>query len=82
VTATVEQTQVELQRLIDLAQRGEEVVITSQGKPVAKITGLPLPRASADRQAWLAKLARFRERLATGRNGASIQTILNEDRGE
>jgi prevent-host-death family protein len=82
VTATLEQTQAELRRLIDLAQRGEEVVITSQGKPVAKITGLPLSRASANRQVWLAKLARFRERLATGRDGASIQTILNEDRGE
>ncbi|HKQ36552.1 MAG TPA: type II toxin-antitoxin system prevent-host-death family antitoxin [Verrucomicrobiae bacterium] len=82
VTATLEETQAELRRLIDLAQRGEEVVITSQGKPVARITGLPVPQASVDRQAWLARLASLRERLATGRNGSTIQTILNEDRGD
>ena len=82
MTATLEQTQAELRRLIDLVQRGEEVVITSQGKPVAKITGLPMPKVSADRREWLAKLARLRERLATGRNGSSIETILNEDRGD
>ena len=82
MTATLEQTQAELRRLVDLAQRGEEVVITSQGRPVAKITGLSVPKATGDRQVWLAKLARLRQGLATGRNGSSIEGILNEDRGE
>ena len=83
MTATLEQTQSELPRLINLAQRGEEVVITSQGQPVAKLTGLPQPRSSADRRAWLAKLAVLRSRLATGNNtGPTVEQILDEDRGE
>ena len=82
MTATLEEAQAELRQLIDLAQRGEDVVITSQGKPIARITGLPMPGASVDRQAWLAKLARLRERLVNDRNGSSIQTILDEDRGD
>lgn len=82
MTATLEQTQADLRRLIDLAQRGEEVVITSQGQPVAKLTGVPQPRASRDRQAWLMKLAELRARLATGNAGPTIEQILDEDRGE
>ena len=82
MTATLEQTQSELLRLISLAQRGEEVVITSQGQPVAKLTGLPQPRTAADRRAWLAKLAALRERLATGKTGLTVEQILDEDRGE
>ena len=82
MTATLEQTQSELLRLINLAQRGEEVVITSQGQPVAKLTGLPQPRTAADRRAWLAKLAALRERLATGKTGLTVEQILDEDRGE
>ena len=82
MTATLEQTQSELLRFINLAQRGEEVVITSQGQPVAKLTGLPQPRTTADRRAWLAKLAALRERLATGKTGPTVEQILDEDRGE
>ncbi len=82
MTATLEQTQSELLRLINLAQRGEEVVITSHGQPVAKLTGLPQPRTAADRRAWLAKLAALRERLSTGKTGLTVDQILDEDRGE
>ena len=82
MTATLEQTQSDLLRLINLAQRGEEVVITSQGQPVAKLTGLPQPRTAADRRVWLAKLAALRERCATGKTGLTVEQILDEDRGE
>ena len=82
MTATLEQTQSELLRLINLARGGEEVVITSQGQPVAKLTGLPQPRTAADRRAWLAKLAVLRGRLATGKTGPTVEQIIDEDRGE
>jgi antitoxin (DNA-binding transcriptional repressor) of toxin-antitoxin stability system len=80
--ATVEQTQSELPRLITLAQRGEEVVITRQGQPVAKLTGLPHPRTPAERRAWLARLARLRESTAMAKTGLTVEQILDEDRGE
>lgn len=82
MTATLEQTQSDLLRLIDLAQRGEEVVITREGRAVAKLTGVPQPQAVPDRRAWLAKLADLRERLATGKTGPTVEQILDEDRGE
>lgn len=76
--------------MIELARRGEEVVITSHGQAVAKLTGIPAcavaagrpdrPRA-CNRPAWLAKLAALRGRVATGKSGLTIEHILDEDRG-
>ena len=44
MTATVEQTQADLSRILELARNGEEVVITCGGEPVAKLTGIVLMR--------------------------------------
>jgi prevent-host-death family protein len=40
MTATVEQTQADLARMLDVAQQGEEIVITRAGEPIAKLTGI------------------------------------------
>ena len=82
MTATLEQTQSDLLRLIDLAQGGEEVLITREGRAVARLTGVTPPRPAGDRRAWLARLAALRERLATGKTGPTVEQILDEDRGE
>jgi antitoxin (DNA-binding transcriptional repressor) of toxin-antitoxin stability system len=42
MTATLEQTQSDLLKLLTLVQQGEEVVITSQGRAVAKLLGFTL----------------------------------------
>ena len=81
MTATLEQTQADLLRLLGMVQQGEEVVITSHGRPVAKLTGLPQANPSPNRQAWLAKLAQLRRRLSTGKTGLTVEQILDEDRG-
>ena len=39
MTATVEQTQADLARMLELARQGKEAVITRAGEPVAKLTG-------------------------------------------
>jgi len=39
MTTTVEQTQADLAHMLELARRGEEVVITRSGEPIAKLTG-------------------------------------------
>ena len=41
MTATLEQTQSDLLKLVNLVQQGEEVVITSQGRAVAKLSAVP-----------------------------------------
>ena len=38
--ATVEQTQADLPRILELARAGEEVLITCGGEPIAKLTSL------------------------------------------
>ena len=81
MTATLEQTQADLPKLLGMVQQGEEVVITSQGRPVARLTAVPQPNPSPNRQAWLASLAQLRQRLATGKTGLTIEQILDEDRG-
>ena len=82
MTATLEQPQADLLRLIDLAQRGEEVLITREGQTAAGLTGVAQPRPAPDRRAWLARLAALRSRLATGKTGPTIEQILDEDRGD
>jgi prevent-host-death family protein len=79
--ATLEQTQADLLKLLGMVQQGEEVVITSQGRPVAKLTGVPQVNPSPNRQAWLVKLAQLRQRLSTGKTGLTVEQILDEDRG-
>ena len=82
MTATLEQTQTDLRKLLGLVEHGQEIIITSQGRPVAKLTGLPQTAIAPDRQAWLAKLANLRTRLATGKTGLTVEQILDEDRGQ
>jgi prevent-host-death family protein len=82
MTATLEQTQADLPKLLGMVQQGEEVVITRDGHPVAKLTGVPQTNPSPNRRAWLAKLAELRERLSTGKTGLTVEQILDEDRGD
>jgi prevent-host-death family protein len=71
-----------LPKLLGMVQRGEEVVITNQGRPVARLTGVPQTVPSPDRQAWLAKLARLRESTATGKTVPGTEEILDDLRSE
>ena len=90
MTATLEQTRADLLRLIDLALRGEEVLITREGQTVARLTGVPQPRATevptpgtaADRRVWLDKLARLRAATATGKTSPTTEQILDDLRAE
>ena len=84
MTATWQQTQAELPRLLELVRRGEDVVITAQGQPVARLSGVPAAAvAPLDRARWLGELTTLRTRVATGSpSGASVEEILAADRGE
>jgi prevent-host-death family protein len=82
MTATLEQTQADLLKLLGRVQQGEEIVITREGHPVAKLTGIQQNQLAPDRQAWLTRLAELRQRLATGKPGLTVQQMLDEDRGD
>jgi len=80
MTATVQQTQNDLARLIRLAVKGEEIVITESGLAVAKLVGLPPANAAPNRSKWLESLRRLREATSSGTNGKTSDEILAEDR--
>lgn len=82
MTATLEQTQTDLLKLIGVAQQGEEVVIVNEGHPVAKLTAVPPTPPAPNRQAWLAKLAKLRKATATGKTTPTTEQILDDLRSE
>lgn len=84
MTATLEQVQSEWRKLIELAQGGEEVIITSQGRVIAKLTGVPAAASASkiDYKQWLGELAKLRESMATGKTSPTSDEILNDIRSE
>ena len=84
MTATLEQTQAELPRLLALASQGEEVLSTVEGQAVARLTAVPKPkRTPQEMEQWLAELDELRQQGATGKIGGPIvEEILEEDRAD
>lgn len=82
MTATVEQLQSEWRKLIDLAQRGEETVLTQNGRAVARLTALVQTASPLDPREWLAELAQLREMTATGGKSPTTEEILEDLRSE
>ena len=68
----IKQARQELPDLIDRAEAGEEIVITRQGKAVAKLIPAPKPVKS------LPSLAEFRQGI--GRAGTPAVQLLREER--
>ena len=58
-TVSVAEAKTHLSTLLDRVERGEEVVITRRGKPVARVSGLEMPKEPID----FARLDAFRGRL-------------------
>ncbi|MGH7969182.1 MAG: hypothetical protein ACREIC_10695 [Limisphaerales bacterium] len=82
MTAKVEQLQSEWRRLIALAQRGEEVLLTRQGQAVARLSGVPSANLAGDRRVWLKALAQLRETTATKKLKPTTDDILEDLRSE
>ena len=68
----IKQARQELPDLIDRAEAGEEIVITRQGKAVAKLVAAPKAVKS------LPSLTEFRQGI--GRAGTSAVELLREER--
>ncbi len=87
MTATLSKTQAELPKLVEIASQGEDVLITVEGKPKARLTRVDVidgngSKASVDMGAWLKDLEDSRRKYATGNAGLSTEQILNEDRSD
>jgi len=68
----IKQARQELPDLIDRAEAGEEIVITRQGRPVARLVAAPKPKKC------LPSLTGFRD--AIGRRGTAAAKLLREER--
>ena len=77
---SVAETKNQLSELIDRAEKGEEIIITRHGRPVARISGLkPAPRrvTQADID-WLNK-HRVKGKLPREDAGALVSRMRDED---
>ena len=82
---TVEEAEGHLKELVEQASRGEEVLITVDGKVRARLAkaGEALgDRGPNDVQEWLAELRDIRERYSALSAGPTTQEILDELREE
>jgi len=84
VTATLSKTQAELPRLVELASQGEDVVITVEGKPKARLTRANVApgNGGADLALRVKELAALREKYRTGKTGLTVDQILEETRAD
>jgi prevent-host-death family protein len=85
--ATLSKSQAELPRLVEIASQGEDVVITVEGKPMARLTRAerevgPRLLSHVEREQWLAELAELRRSASTGKMGLTVEQILAEDRAD
>ncbi|MBE0543474.1 MAG: hypothetical protein IH623_19190 [Verrucomicrobia bacterium] len=81
MTTTLSQSQADLPRLVELASQGEDVLITVEGKPKAKLTRVEsVAPQSFDGTKWVAELEDLNRRYNSGRDGLTVEQILAQDR--
>ena len=89
MTTTLSKGQTELPRLVEIASQGEDMLITVEGKPKARLTRAniepgdgALTKGAVDVSARVKELASLRERYRTGKAGLTVDQILEETRVE
>ena len=87
MTATLSKSQADLPRLVELASQGEDVVITVEGKPKARLTRAetvvrPRQLSWEETEQWMAELDELRRSISTGKQGITVEQILEEDRAD
>jgi prevent-host-death family protein len=78
--ATLKDSKARLSTLVDLASKGEEVVITVRGKPKARLCALAPPAPTALR-AWARELREARTKWSRGVHDSSPE-ILDDIRSD
>jgi prevent-host-death family protein len=89
MTATLSKSQAELPRLVEIASQGEDVVITVEGKPKARLTRASVapgngasPKSPIDLMVRAKELASLRDKYRTGKPGLTVDQILEETRAD
>ena len=89
MTASLSKSQAELPRLVEIASQGEDVVITVDGKPKARLTRAEVapgngasPQNPVDSTVRARELASLRDKYRTGKTGPTVDQILEETRAD
>ena len=87
MTETLSKSQADLPRLVEIASQGEDVVITVEGKPKARLTRVEMavcPRelSQEEKEQWMAELAELRRSVSTGKLTPTAEELISEDREE
>jgi prevent-host-death family protein len=89
MTTTLSNSQAELPRLVEIASQGDDVVITVEGKPKARLTRaheVPTngtsPKGPVDLTVRVQELASLREKYRTGQSELTVDQILQENRAD
>jgi prevent-host-death family protein len=85
MTATLSKSQAELPKLVEIAIQGEDVVITVEGRPKARLTRANAasgnnapPFSSTALAVRIKELASLRDKYCTGKPGLTVDQILAE----
>lgn len=80
---TLRESKAKLSALVDMAARGEEVVITVRGRPMARLCAVvsPSPRAKRGHDSWRRRLCEARAAYSVGIHDTGAE-ILDELRGD
>jgi len=82
-------SQAELPRLVEIASQGEDVVITVEGRPKARLTRANVspgnsapPNGPVDLTVRVKELESLRDKYRTGKAGLTVDQILEETRAD
>jgi prevent-host-death family protein len=79
---TLRESKAKLSELVELASRGEDVLISVRGKVKARLTKVEKPRKDRDAAQWVRELRALHRAQSTGKSGASIEQILEDSRAD
>lgn len=72
-----------MSRLVEMASRGEDVLITVRGKVKARLTKAQMAVSQIDNRPWADGLREFHKSIAgPAASGPAIEQILAEDRAD
>lgn len=77
---TLRESKAKLSQLVELANRGEDVLITVRGKIKARLTRATDPARVPDHAAWVRKLRKLQKTYSVARPKTTVEEILAASR--
>jgi prevent-host-death family protein len=79
---SLRESKAKLSELVDLASRGEDVLISVRGKVKARLTGVQMPLPATTGAKWARELRGLHRAYSSGKASVSIDQILSAQRAD